>query len=242
MRLLEGETCVPAAWFPEPHAAPSVKIVLASASPRRRELLGGLGLAFEVVPSEAPEPGSDSVNPAEAPAHALTLARGKAEDVASRLKGAATTSDGRVLVVAADTLVVLPDRVLGKPSSDDEAAAMLEALSGREHRVVTAVVVTEPATGQAHGATEETRVFFRPLDAKSIRAYVATGEPADKAGAYAVQGVGSLLVERIEGDYFNVVGLPLGCLARLFERFGVDLLAEAAASSERGTRRDPPRP
>lgn len=222
-----------------------MKIVLASASPRRRELLSGLGLSFEVLPSQVPEEESEAVPPSEAAAHALTLARRKAEDVSARVRaGNGPVQAARpgeppaagILVVAADTLVVLPDRVLGKPSSEEEAVEMLRALSGREHRVVTGVVVAEPATGRTHGAAEETRVFFRALDDRAIRDYVATGEPADKAGAYAVQGVGSLLVERIEGDYFNVVGLPLGCLAGLCRRFGFDLLAEAARKAAgRGT-------
>ncbi len=224
-----------------------MRIVLASASPRRKELLSGLGLSFEVVPSEVPENGLENARPGEAAALALALAQRKAEDVARRIRqgrepagsGAAVTEDGHVLVVAADTLVVLPDRILGKPASDVEAERMLKVLAGREHRVVTGVVVTDPVSRLTHGATEETKVFFRPLDRRAIMAYVATGEPADKAGAYAVQGVGSLLVERIEGDYFNVVGLPLGCLAKLLRRFAFDLLLEAAGKACRGgTRRD----
>lgn len=225
-----------------------MRIILASASPRRKELLRGLGLSFEIVPSEAPEDDPASIAPGEAAALALTLARRKAEDVAARVieragprgRGVGPRA-GRMLVVAADTLVVLPDRVLGKPTSDAEAAEMLASLAGRSHKVVTGVVVTDPVTGRLHGATEETEVFFRPLDPQAIRTYVATGEPADKAGAYAVQGVGSLLVERIVGDYFNVVGLPLGCLSKLFKLFDVDLLLEAGRRSvgPRGARRGP---
>ncbi len=230
-----------------------MRIILASASPRRKELLTGLGLCFEVVPSLGPEEGSADIPPDLAASHALALAERKAEGVAALVRergekaiaGAAGANgaspaggDERVLVVAADTLVVLPDRVLGKPRSKAEAREMLLALAGREHRVVTAVVVTDPGTGRTHGATEETVVRFRPLDASAIDAYVATGEPADKAGAYAVQGVGSLLVDSIIGDYFNVVGLPLGCLAKLLKRFSIDLLVEAAARAAEGTRRD----
>jgi len=229
-----------------------MRIVLASASPRRKELLRGLGLSFEVVPSEVAEESPGEVSPAQAAAWALTLARRKAEDVAGRLRrrpsgkaapaeaaADSVADDGPVLVVAADTLVVLPDRVLGKPSSEEKAAAMLRALAGRAHRVVTGVVVTEAGSGRTYGATEETEVFFRPLSETAIQAYIATGEPFDKAGGYAVQGVGSLLVERINGDYFNVVGLPLGCLAGLMERFGIDFLRLAAESVGRGgTRRD----
>ena len=230
-----------------------MRIILASASPRRKELLTGLGLCFEVVPSPGPEEGSADIPPHLAASHALALAGRKAEEVATlvRERGERTGAGGggatgaspasgaeRVLVVAADTLVVLPDRVLGKPRSIAESREMLLALAGREHRVVTAVVVTDPDTRQTHGATQETVVRFRPLDTAAIEAYVATGEPADKAGAYAVQGVGSLLVDSIVGDYFNVVGLPLGCLAKLLKRFGIDLLVEAAARTAEGTRRD----
>lgn len=230
---------------------PTMRIILASASPRRKELLTGLGLCFEVVPSPGPEEGSADIPPDLAASHALVLAGRKAEEVSALVRergektgaGGATGAspacgDERVLIVAADTLVVLPDRVLGKPRSIAESREMLLALSGREHRVVTAVVVTDPETRQTHGATQETVVRFRPLDAAAIEAYVATGEPADKAGAYAVQGVGSLLVDSIVGDYFNVVGLPLGCLAKLLKRFGIDLLVEAAARAAEGTRRD----
>ncbi len=185
--------------------------------------------------------------PSEAAAHALDLARRKADEVSGRIRAGQVPGDGdasgpaggdsgggRTLVIAADTLVVLPDRVLGKPTCDAEAELMLAALQGRDHHVVTAVVVTDSQTGETRGATEETKVFFRPLDREAIKAYVSTGEPSDKAGAYAVQGVGSLLVERIEGDYFNVVGLPLGCLAKLLKSFDQDLLLEAAGRPAAG--------
>lgn len=210
-----------------------MRIVLASASPRRKDLLTELGVPFEVWPSQAPEGAAGGSVPKDAGRLALDLARRKAADVATRVRasGASTEPAEAVFVVAADTLVVLPDRVLGKPASEREAREMLRRLSGREHRVVTGLVVVEAASGRAVEAVEQTRVFFRPLDDKAIDAYVATGEPADKAGAYAVQGVGSLLVERIDGDYLNVVGLPLGRLAKLFDAFGVDLLARAAGGA-----------
>lgn len=204
-----------------------MRLVLASASPRRRELLAGLGVPFEVAPSRAPERVPPGLNPSTAAATALELARAKARNVAARL-------DGEALVIGADTLVVLPDRVLGKPASSGEAREMLRALSGRGHTVVTGVVIIETTTGRSVEGVEETRVFFRNLDDEAIRAYLATGEPADKAGAYAVQGLGSLLVERIEGCYFNVVGLPLGRLAGLLKEVGYDLLAEAASQAAQG--------
>ncbi len=214
-----------------------MRLVLASASPRRKELLTGLGLPFDIVPSLAEEDATDKTRPGEAAAVALKLARRKAADVVARLVEEGP-QPAETLVVAADTLVVLPDRVLGKPADAAEAVDMLSALAGREHSVVTGVVVAQPSSGRVEGATEETRVFFRPLTAGQIQAYVATGEPLDKAGSYAIQGVGSLLVESLVGDYFNVVGLPLACLGRLMERFGVDLLEEAAQAGRRGTRRD----
>ncbi|HCW51718.1 MAG TPA: septum formation protein Maf [Clostridiales bacterium] len=212
-----------------------MRLVLASASPRRKDLLTGLGVPFEVRPSRAPEDEPGRVPPAEAGGLALRLARRKAEAVAAELAGAPD-----VLVIGADTLVVLPDRILGKPASPEEAAAMLRALSGREHRVVTAVVVAEPATGRVEEGVEETKVFFRRLGPEDVRSYLATDEPFDKAGAYAIQGVGALLVERVEGCYFNVVGLPLGRLAEVLGRFGVNLLREAALAGKGGggTRRD----
>jgi septum formation protein len=214
-----------------------MKLILASASPRRKDLLAALGVPFEVVPSRADEGSAAEVSPGDATAVAVSLARMKARDVAS-----ASGPHEPALVVGADTLVVLPDRVLGKPSSREEARAMLRALAGREHRVVTGVAAVDPASGKTAEGSEETRVFFRELDEATIEAYLATGEPSDKAGAYAVQGVGSLLVERIEGCYFNVVGLPLGRLAEVLGRLGYNLLAEAAASAAGddggGTRRD----
>lgn len=211
-----------------------VRLVLASASPRRRELLAGLGIAFEVIPSLAQEDAVAEVPPSDAPALALNLARRKAEDVAGALARGDGGGGRRTLVVGADTVVVLPDRILGKPRSREEAAAMLRSLSGRDHVVVTGVAVVDSGTGARAEASEATRVFFRPLSEADIEAYVATGEPDDKAGAYAVQGVGSLLVERIEGCYFNVVGLPLARLAELLGRLDYDLLEEAALSAGDG--------
>jgi septum formation protein len=181
-------------------------IVLASGSPRRTQLLGLLGIAHEVDPAhvdEAPLPG-------EAPVPmAARLARAKALEVAARHPGRE--------VLAADTVVVLDRTILGKPASPAEAERMLGRLAGREHRVVTAVALARD--GRVWERHDETRVWFRPLDRETIREYVATGEPLDKAGAYGLQGLGAVLVERIEGDCFGVIGLPL--------RLVVDLLAEA---------------
>jgi MAF protein/D-tyrosyl-tRNA(Tyr) deacylase len=188
-------------------------LVLASASPRRRALLGELGLEFTVAPTEVDESEDVPADPAE---HARTLAERKAR--------AAATDGRRAIVVAADTIVVLDGRVYGKPASDKEAMRMLTELSGREHRVMTGVCVGDASAGLFRTELVETRVRFHALSPDEIRRYVATGEPLDKAGAYAIQGRGALLVASIDGDYTNVVGLPLGAT--------IDLLEQVAAASE----------
>ena len=185
-------------------------LVLASASPRRKQLLEQVGLQFEAIPSEIEE-----THIGEAPRE---LAR-----KASALKAAAVSSlRPEAAVVAADTLVVVKDRVLGKPQGPQEARTMLAELSGREHRVITGVTVRwgeKERTG-----SRETRVRFRTLGPDEIDRYVATGEPLDKAGAYGIQGRGILLVESLEGCYTNVVGLPLGLLRELFLNLGLNFL------------------
>lgn len=188
-------------------------IVLASASPRRKDLLQSLGLAFQIEPAEVDEHWEGKPDPR---VFAETLARRKAKFVAAR--------HHRGLVIGADTLVYIDDEILTKPSDQSEARAMLHRLSGRTHTVVTGLAVVEPESGRTVSCFEETSVSFRVLSAKEIQRYVATGEPMDKAGAYGIQGMGALLVARIEGCYPNVVGLPLVRLARLFSDFGVELL------------------
>ena len=183
-------------------------IVLASASPRRRELLTMLGIPHEVDPAHIDE----LIKPGERPeALAARLAREKAESVAHRRAGA--------FVLGADTIVVLGDRVLNKPDSPSDAARMLGELAGKEHTVITAVALVRD--GQRWERADQTRVRFRPLTKEFIRAYVATGEPLDKAGAYGVQGYGAALVERIEGDFFSVMGLPVRLVLELLEAAGM---------------------
>jgi len=200
------------------------RIILASASPRRRELLNQIGLSFELFPGAAREEIPAGARPE---ALARELAERKARAAASLLAG--DEVDGPLpLIIAADTIVVLGDDILGKPVDAREARVMLARLAGEVHRVITGVALLEPADG-GRGERflvehEETRVKMRPMTPAMIGAYVATGEPLDKAGAYAVQGKGSILVERIEGCYFNVVGLPLARLARMLEGFGVRVL------------------
>jgi septum formation protein len=189
-------------------------LVLASASPRRRELLARAGLRFEVIPAGIDE----NVRPGESPAQlAGRLAREKALAVASRVG-----PDPARFVLGADTIVVLGESVLGKPRDPRDAEAMLSLLVGRTHRVITAVVVARSHDLGWRARTVESRVRMRPAELEEIRAYVATGEPLDKAGAYAVQGRGRRFVAEIAGSESNVIGLPLDET--------LDLLREVGAS------------
>jgi len=184
-------------------------LVLASASPRRSDLLAGLGLRFEVRVADVDE----SPVPRERPA-----------DLVERLAGAKAAEVGatrREVVVAADTVVVVDDEALGKPVDRDDAARMLRRLGGRTHEVLTGVAVRLGA--RLDTTVVSTDVTFRPLTEGDIAWYVATGEPLDKAGAYAIQGAGGLFVEKIVGSYHNVVGLPLAQLASMCARMDIDL-------------------
>ncbi len=184
-------------------------IVLASASPRRAELLRTLGVPFEVVVAGGAEPEIEAVE--DIAAWVESAARAKAQAVAAIRSEA--------VVIAADTIVVGDGEILGKPQDEREAAAMLRRLSGRTHQVYTGLCVWRGAQGQTSYVV--TQVTFRSLTQELIDAYIATGEPMDKAGAYGIQGKGALLVEKIDGCYFNVVGLPLGRLSEMLERVGV---------------------
>lgn len=188
-----------------------MNIVLASASPRRRELLSHFPIKFQTDPAAGPETPPPGASPEET---VRALAAAKAGEVAARHPGS--------LVIGADTIVELGGVILGKPADPEEAAGMLRALSGQEHRVYTGVAVAHG--GRTLCEAERTRVFFREMTDREIRAYVASGEPLDKAGAYGYQGLAGLFVERIEGDYFNVVGLPLCRLGRMLNAMGVTLL------------------
>ena len=189
------------------------KIILASASPRRKELLEKLDLDFSVCPADIDE----SLLPDEdAAMYPLRTAVQKAMAVAK------TTEDA--LVIAADTVVAVDDDILGKPRDEAEAKAMLQRLSGREHIVITGIGVVDTVSGRTLSATEQTIVYFHPLRDEEIDAYIATGECMDKAGSYGIQGKGSLLVRKIDGDYFNVMGLPLSRLYRLLLNIDADIL------------------
>jgi len=178
-------------------------LTLASASPRRRQLLEMLGIAVEVCPSHIPE----QCRPGEAPvAYAERLAREKALSVPG------------ALVLGADTTVLLGQELLEKPADAEDAVRMLRRLQGQTHQVITSVALV--AGGMMHQATDITAVTFRAADDDFLRAYVATGEPMDKAGAYGIQGYGAALVERVEGDFFGVMGLPVRLVLQLLERVG----------------------
>jgi septum formation protein len=180
-------------------APPTAPLILASTSPRRREIPEQLGIPFDVVAPRYEETDGDPV------AHAL----GKAQSVG--------VLDGRP-VLGCDTEVICEGRVYGKPETEEDAESMLESLSGKTHEVVSGLALITPAWEEVH--REVTRVTFRPLDARDLAHYIASGEWEGRAGAYAIQGLGASLVERIEGDYLNVVGLPGARLVRLLaERF-----------------------
>ncbi len=182
-------------------------LILASASPRRRELMALAGLEFRVCVSDCDESVPDCLSPGEA---AVDTARRKAFAVADRFP--------EDTVIGADTIVVIDGAILGKPKDGRDAASMLRRLSGRTHSVYTGVCVV--SGGEAHSFCEKTDVTFYRLTEDEINGYIATGEPADKAGAYGIQGKGSLLVKSISGDYFNVVGLPISVLVRLLIEIG----------------------
>jgi septum formation protein len=189
------------------------RIVLASASPRRKELLEQIGLQFEVEPSNYDEEITSASEPHET---ARRLSLGKARAAARKHRNA--------IIIAADTFVVFGDRILGKPHSNAEAREMLRALNGQAHSVITGFTILDTETGKVTSRSVETRVHMRKLTLREIDGYVRTKEPLDKAGGYAIQGLGAVLVERIEGDYSNVVGLPLSALAESLKEFGVDVL------------------
>lgn len=189
-------------------------IILASASPRRRELLRNMGIRdFETVPSSCESPIRAGIPVGDAVEEVALL---KARDVAARYPND--------IVIAADTLVFLDGTPLGKPRDAADAARMLSALSGREHEVVTGLAVS--AAGVDFLDHSVTTVRFRDLSPREIDWYVASGEPLDKAGAYGIQGLGGLFVEGISGDYYNVVGLPISKLALMLSRAGVDLFCK----------------
>lgn len=196
------------------------KIILASGSPRRKMLLEQLGLKFEVVPADYIETMKSGMTPEEI---ARYLSLRKAQAVAKNYPDA--------VVIAADTFGVISGKIIGKPHNDAEAARILRTLSSRSHRVITGFTVMEAAADKAVSRSSVTTVHFRELSDQEIDAYIHTGEPLDKAGAYGIQGLGAVLVDRIEGDYYNVIGLPLSPLAEVLKSFDIDVLKNTASES-----------
>ena len=184
------------------------RFIVASASPRRKELLSMAGFEFEIIPSDADETLPENMGAYEA---VKELSKRKAFSVWSDNKDA--------VVLGCDTVVALDDIILGKPEDEEEAEKMLNTLSGREHYVYSGVCITDgERTKQFVGSA---KVKFYNLSKDTIRSYIATKEPMDKAGSYGIQGIGSMLVEKIEGDYFTIVGLPLAQTARVLSVFGI---------------------
>lgn len=187
-------------------------VILASQSPRRKQLLEMLGMEFTVIPAKGEEVVPVGAGPDET---VRVLSKQKAAMVAT---GAAPND----VIIAADTIVWHNEKVLGKPRDEQEAARMLSSLSGNTHQVYTGVTVRKGE--KVLSAAECTNVKFRKLSGREIDAYIATGEPMDKAGAYGIQGVACLFVEGIEGDYFNVMGLPVCRLGKMLKELGVEIL------------------
>ena len=189
------------------------KIILASASPRRKELLEKIGLKFKVEPSNYTESVLPGLSPDEL-AKAISL--GKARTVAARHKN--------TIVIAADTFIVFKGKIMGKPGTEAEAREMLMRLRGKSHSVITGFTILDTDSDKVLTESVETIVYIKNLTPEEIEAYVKSKEPLDKAGAYAIQGLGSVIVDRIEGDYFNVIGLPLSALAEALKEFGIHIL------------------
>lgn len=186
------------------------KIILASASPQRKEILRKTGLNFSICTSDYKEDIKLSLKPR---ALAKFLSRKKAETVAHKYKNA--------IIIAADTFIVFKNRLLGKPRTDKEAEEMLNMLNGKAHSVITGFTIMDTASKKKLSRSVETEVYFKKLGRKEITAYVRSKEPLDKAGAYAIQGLGSVFIERIDGDFLNVVGLPLRALTESLKKFGI---------------------
>jgi septum formation protein len=189
------------------------KIILASASPRRKELLEKISLKFEVDASDCEE----DINPRLEPEELVRqLSIKKAKSVAARHKNA--------IIIAADTIGVMGNKILGKPHTKNEASKMLQTISGKSHLVITGFSILDTTINKIVTGTVSTRVHIKKLTGQEIDAYVKTGEPLDKAGAYAIQGMGAVIVEKIEGDYYNVMGLPLNALAEALKEFGINII------------------
>ncbi len=188
------------------------KIILASTSPRRKQLLEQVGIKFDIEPSSYEEDMTLDMSPIDLAKH---LSLGKAQAVAENHKGEA------VIVIGADTFIAYKDKVLGKPHTVEKAKEMLQMLNGQKHQVMTGYALVDCSNGETISDVEVIDVYFRDLPEEEIDAYIATGEPLDKAGAYAIQEKGALLVSKIYGDYFALVGLPVGPVVRALNKLNV---------------------
>ncbi len=189
-------------------------IILASNSPRRKEIFKNLGVDFQTIGSNIEEKVDEQLSPIEIAKHFSYI---KAKDVSTKL-------EGDYIVIGADTIVEY-NKILGKPRNEQDAYNMLKFLSGKGHRVITGFAIIDCLTGQQFIDYESTKVYFKNLRDEEIRSYIATGEYIGKAGAYAIQGKASLFIKKIEGDYFNVVGLPVFKLGvALYDNFNISLL------------------
>lgn len=195
------------------------KLILASASPRRKDLLTQIGLEFEAYPADIDE---TSIGYTDAGKYAEEMSRRKALMVAEKFYDIPGEEH---LILGADTTVEIDGNILGKPQDYADAVRMLETIQGKWHRVITGMTLVNAGTREVITDSEVTRVKIRPMTPEMIRAYLNTGESMDKAGAYGAQGFGSLIVERVEGCFFNVIGLPLHKLSLLLERQGVGMLS-----------------
>jgi septum formation protein len=189
------------------------KIILASASPRRKAILEKTGLKIFVDAGDYKEDMDLALKPHQL---ARFLSSEKAKTIAVKYANA--------LIIAADTFIVFRGRLLGKPHTRGEARRMLTLLNGKQHSVITGFTVIDTNTKKKLSRSVETRVYFRKMTLQEIESYISTGEPLDKAGAYAIQGLGAVIVKKIEGDYFNVMGLPLSSLTEALKKFGVSVL------------------
>lgn len=177
------------------------KIILASTSPRRKEILKKIGIPFEIIPTNYEEDMTLDLPPAELVKH---LSQNKAKEV--------TKTQKNTIIIAADTIIAFKNQILGKPKSKQDAINTLKKLSNNNHSVFTGFTIIDTETNKSISRSVETKVFFKNLSDETITNYVASGEPLDKAGSYAIQSLGAVLVDKIEGDYFNIMGLPLSVL------------------------------
>ena len=194
------------------------EMILASASPRRKSLLENIGARFSVITAECDETIGEGLTPSEA---VMLLSLKKAAAVGEKFEKQPK------IIIGADTIVVFEDEILTKPKDEEDAFNMLRKLSGKSHSVLTGVTVMDTFNSKSETVFEETKVFFKELTDDEITGYIKTKEPCDKAGSYGIQGIGSMFIEKIEGDYFNVVGLPVSRLCELLKKeFGINIILE----------------